>query len=93
MRLSDSEIETVKNAIMAFDRDAEVYLFGSRIDDAAKGGDIDILVISKSLTLADKLSIKARIFERIEEQKLDLVISDDLQDPFVRMAVETGVRL
>ena len=93
MRLSDSEIEIIKNTIMAFDRDAEVYLFGSRTDDTAKGGDIDILVISKNLKLADKLSIKARIFQRMEEQKLDLVVSKDVQDPFVRMALEKGVRL
>jgi predicted nucleotidyltransferase len=93
MRLSDSEIEIIKNTIMAFDRDAEVYLFGSRTDDAAKGGDIDILVISENLNFADKLSIKARIFQRMEEQKLDLVVSKDVQDPFVRMAIERGVRL
>lgn len=93
MRLTDLEIETIKNAVIEKDTAAEVYLFGSRTDDNAKGGDIDILVISKELKLNDKLYIKARIFETIEEQKLDIVISNNVEDPFVKLAMERGVRL
>ena len=93
MRLTDIEIEAIKNAVIERDANAEVYLFGSRIDDNAKGGDIDILVISKDLKLDDKLFIKARIFETIEEQKLDIVISNDVEEPFVKLAIERGVRL
>ena len=93
MRLTTTEIETIKNAIIEKDPEAVVYLFGSRTDEQARGGDIDILVFSRRLKLADKLSIKARIFETIEEQKLDVVIAPDTQDPFVCLAIERGVRL
>jgi len=45
MRLSKFEIETlVRAAHDYFEPDAVVRLFGSRLDDAARGGDIDLLI-------------------------------------------------
>ena len=67
--------------------------FGSRADDSKKGGDIDLLILSKSLTYGDKLKIKQMLFEKMEEQKIDLVIASDASQPFVRLALEQGVRL
>lgn len=75
------------------DPDAEIYLFGSRADDTKKGGDIDVLVFSTKISYRDKLEIKARIFENIEEQKIDLLIAGDKRDPFVRSAFENSVKL
>lgn len=40
MCLSESESRIITHAVTAKDPDAVVYLFGSRADDAAKGGDI-----------------------------------------------------
>lgn len=48
MRLDPKEIETLKSSLKELDRNAKIYLFGSRIDDNKKGGDIDLLVISGS---------------------------------------------
>ncbi|MFO8089702.1 MAG: nucleotidyltransferase domain-containing protein [Desulfatiglandaceae bacterium] len=93
MRLTSHEKESIKKAVAEKDPGAVIYLFGSRVDDRARGGDIDILVLSNHLTLADKLSIKARIFEILEEQKLDMIIARDTNDPFVKSAVESGARL
>lgn len=78
---------------MARDPNAEVYLFGSRADDEAKGGDIDVLVLSRSLTFKDKLKIKARMFEALEDQTIHLIIGRDQADPFVRIALNQGVPL
>ena len=93
MRLTVIEKSAIIEAIAAVDPDARIYLFGSRTDDSKKGGDLDILIFSKDLTFDDKLKIKAAIFEKIDEQKIDLVIAEDENDPFVKMIREQGVLL
>ncbi len=93
MRLQSDEIIAITSAVYERDPVAKIYLFGSRTDDHASGGDIDILVLSSCLTFQDKLKIKARIFESLEEQKMDILIAPDTSDPFVKMAKEKGVLL
>ena len=56
---------------------AQVRLFGSRIDDSAKGGDIDLLVeldnpVDSPADLAAKLSVK--IMRLCHGRKVDVVI-------------------
>ena len=85
MRLSQKEISTIKKNILCFDPEAKIYLFGSRTDDKAKGGDIDVLVISGKIGFTEKLKIRTGIFKEIEEQKLDLVVKKDFNDVFVKM--------
>lgn len=93
MRLTEIEKTAILESVRKLDPDAEVYLFGSRTDALKKGGDIDILVLSDQLKFFDKLAIKAALFERIEEQKVDLLIAKRRGDPFVKMALEQGIRL
>ena len=41
MRLNEKEITAIKKAVQKnFGKDTSVYLFGSRTDDAKRGGDI-----------------------------------------------------
>lgn len=75
MRLDDKIRQVIKQSILHKDPTAEVYLFGSRTNDNAKGGDIDILIISKKINFTDKIHILSSIFQEIEEQKTDLVIA------------------
>lgn len=42
MRLSEKEVLFIKNIIKVKDPQARIFLYGSRIDDNLKGGDIDI---------------------------------------------------
>lgn len=93
IRLDDKEQEAIKSAILEYDPEANIYLFGSRTDPNKRGGDIDILIISKILTKSDKIPILCKIFETIEEQKIDFVFAKDTLDPFVRLALKTGIRL
>lgn len=93
MRLSKFEIDTIKQGVFALDPKARVYLFGSRTDDNKKGGDIDLLILSDKLKPIDKIKIKAQIFKKLEEQKIDILISKDTKKPFVQLALTQGVPL
>jgi predicted nucleotidyltransferase len=46
MRLAYEEQLAISYTIRQADADAMIYLFGSRADNTAKGGDIDLLVCS-----------------------------------------------
>ena len=93
MRLSEFEIDAIKKSIYHLDPEAEIFLFGSRADDSKKGGDIDLLILSSSLTPSDKIKIKAFLFKVLEEQKIDITIAADTKKPFVRLALKNGVAL
>ena len=75
MRISEIEKTTIVNAILEKDKDAQIFLFGSRTDDLKKGGDIDILVQSDKIGLLEIVKIKSTIFKNIQEQKIDLLVS------------------
>jgi predicted nucleotidyltransferase len=95
MRLSASEITAIREEIGRLDPTAEVYLYGSRVDDTARGGDVDLLVISEKLGFREVLRLRTRILDRIGWQQLDLVVrrADQLNEPLAAAARETGVKL
>ena len=93
MRLREEAKQVIIDAVKSVDPDAEVYLFGSRVNDNLRGGDIDLLVFSRKMTYRDKLNVKKKIFLALGEQKVDLLIYKDTTEPFVRMALEQGVQL
>jgi len=65
------------------------------VDDHAKGGDIDLLVISDKLEFRDLLKLRRLILDQIGWQQLDLIIkkNSELSEPFVEEAIETGISL
>ena len=93
MRLKDEEKQAIIKAIHSIDPNAKVYLFGSRVDDSGKGGDIDLLVFSGKISYGDKLAVKKNIFSTLDEQKIDIVVTKDGGEPFVQMVLEQGVQL
>lgn len=93
IRLSQKEIDSIKQAVHTLDPAAKIYLFGSRADPKKRGGDIDLLVLSSTLKVADKWKILNRIFETLEEQKIDIVIEKDISKTFTQIAFENAVEL
>lgn len=93
MRINNDERKAIKECINSLDKGAEVYLFGSRAVDVAKGGDIDLLIISEKLGYDDTIRIRKILYEKFEEQKIHIIIAQDTTDPFVKIAHREGVLL
>lgn len=98
MRLNADEVVAIKEAVRAaFGESAIVRLFGSRTDDAARGGDIDIHVEADSLTneWQAKGIFEDELFRRMEPQKVDLIVSRRGGTPrgFERIAYRDGIVL
>lgn len=76
-------------------QEAKVYLFGSRVRDNQKGGDIDILILSeRKLSLADKARIRYAFYEKFGEQKLDLVnFTFNEESNFKELALMEAVKI
>ncbi|KAF3982727.1 MAG: nucleotidyltransferase domain-containing protein [Methylococcales symbiont of Hymedesmia sp. n. MRB-2018] len=77
MRLSQLQIKTIKaEAIAIFGNSATVILFGSKVDDNAKGGDIDLMinVVEQDDDLWRKaLRLNSNIQQKLGEQKIDII--------------------
>lgn len=85
MRLTEKEIKVIRKQVLQADPDAKIFLFGSRTNDDAKGGDIDLLIISDKIGFKEKIKIRLAIFNEIEEQRLDLVVKKDFNDTFIKV--------
>lgn len=96
MRLSDTQRETIKDVTNAlFGNSATVKLFGSRLDNTARGGDIDLLVTSDRLIenkVEKALYMVARLQIRLGDQPIDVIVVDPETQltPVHRQALKTG---
>jgi predicted nucleotidyltransferase len=95
MRITETERAIITSAIKRVIPDAEIYLFGSRAVVNAKGGDIDILVVSEEkVDLAAMLDIKIQLRDTLGDQKIDLVCEKRRAlSPFAEMVIEEGISL
>ena len=100
MRLTPHQRQVLtQTARDCFDPAAQVRLFGSRADDARRGGDIDLLIETQ---LQDPAQIArahaqflARVYMALGEQKIDVLIdypTRQSQAPIYRVA-KLGVLL
>ncbi len=71
MRLDKIEKIALEKAI--HDIKTEVYLFGSRVDNTKKGGDIDILIFSDKNSYKLSQSVSVKFFMECEE-KIDVIV-------------------
>jgi len=94
MRLHKNQIEVLKNKLQALSSSAKLYLFGSRVDDAARGGDIDLLIVSDTLTKKDLRVIRVDFFKHFGEQKLDILLDNgEFKNPFTKHIFQKDVLL
>jgi predicted nucleotidyltransferase len=95
MRLNPKQNDAILKAVHRQDPVAKIILFGSRVNDHAKGGDIDLLVVSDHIGLHQEWLIRRDILDEIGWQKLDLIVRrhDQLDSPIASIAMETGIPL
>ena len=95
MRLSQKEIDAIKSNFEKFFDEGVLYLFGSRVDDSRKGGDIDLYISTKNKeNLVDKrIKFSASLQREIGEQKIDIVLDYGDDRLIDKRAKEQGVML
>ena len=95
MRLKQEEQLLIKRIFKKTFNHGELYLFGSRVDDNQKGGDIDLFVIPVTQdNLSDKkIDFLVQLKRIIGEQKIDLVIDRGLNRPIDDVGKKNGVLL
>jgi predicted nucleotidyltransferase len=95
VRLESDEIRVIRKVVSEFDKDAEIYIFGSRVDMGKKGGDIDILVLSDRIDWRARREIRVSLIEKLGDRKIDLIVArkDEKDNPLVELAIEEGVRI
>lgn len=95
MRLKDIEIEAIKAAFVEVFGEGQIYLFGSRVDDNKKGGDIDLYLCPKEIKdiSGKKIDFLVKLKREIGDQKIDVVIGRGFELPIEKIAKHTGVML
>lgn len=95
MRLKEEEIRAIRRSFETTFQGGELYLFGSRVDDSKKGGDIDLYVVPHDATelVKKKIAFLVDLKQRIGEQKIDVVIDRRQNRPIDRVARKEGVLL
>lgn len=99
MRLSEEQRGVIRDEVRRiFGGDAVVRLFGSRVDDHARGGDIDLHIeaTGQAGELLDcELRLRACLARRLGDRRVDVVVHSPGQAmrPIDERAHRTGVRL
>lgn len=98
MRLTDTQIQNICNSgKKIFGENCNVWLFGSRVDDAKKGGDIDLFfeVDPTNTPGRQKIKLAVMLEDYFGEQKIDLVLHqrNTPEQPIHQWAKHTGVQL
>ena len=79
MRLTSLYVQNFKNYLNSLiNSEYELYLFGSRVIDTKKGGDINLLVVIESPEIVSQLksmsaAIKVKLCDLAGDQRVDVV--------------------
>jgi predicted nucleotidyltransferase len=80
MRLTPQEIQVIKSTVKkVMGREARVWLFGSRVDDNKRGGDIDLFIEADLQNPLDRVQKKSQLWaklqQRLGEQRIDIILA------------------
>lgn len=97
MRLNDQDLTVLQQAIRSLTPDVQaIRLFGSRLDDDARGGDVDLMLdfdhpIEHPAVLSARLAVRAS--RAIGGRKVDIVLRAPnlMQSAIHRIAEKQGL--
>lgn len=99
MRLTSSQIESIRSAVhKVLGERVTIRLFGSRVRDDLKGGDIDLFLETDYVLenrVASICAVQGALLRALGERKVDILIKDP-RTPDARIfaiATRTGVVL
>ena len=96
MRLSSGQISAIRQAFQQVFGKGEVVLFGSRLDDTKKGGDIDLYLIPQKEggdPFQQKIKFLVKLKQLIGDQKVDVLIEGAAPHRLVDEVRREGKRL
>lgn len=99
MRLTPEQVKAIRVIVaQVAGQAARVWLFGSRVHDDERGGDVDLLLeldtpVAEPAQLAARLS--ARVSRAMQGRKVDILLKAPnlLHLPIHTVALEQGIRL
>lgn len=99
MRLTPNQISVIRTSVaQVAGPGAQVWLFGSRVHDQERGGDVDLLLelqipVDEPAQLAARLS--ARVSRAMHGRKVDVVVKAPnlMHLPIHSIALQEGIRL
>ena len=94
MRLTPAQIDTIQSTVHAvMGEGAQVTLFGSRVDDQQKGGDVDLYVEIAQPDLMKKIRCKVSLQDQLD-LPVDLIVKPHGDhSPIALIAKQEGIRL
>jgi predicted nucleotidyltransferase len=101
MRLTPDQQSAICTTVAeTFGDEASIWLFGSRVDDNKRGGDIDLLIETKQSDVAAivhaELAFLTKLQMKLGEQKIDVLVdypTRHFSPPIFTIAKQTGIRL
>lgn len=95
LRLGPEEIASIRKHKAVFAPNADAYLFGSRTNPAARGGDIDLLLLTEDrLAQSTIRKLRRAILNEIGEQKLDIInFTRAAKHPFKDLAMASSAKI
>ncbi|NOX14507.1 MAG: nucleotidyltransferase domain-containing protein [Epsilonproteobacteria bacterium] len=93
MRLKNIDKKAIRDSFFTTFGSGKIYLFGSRVNDSLRGGDIDLYLItdSKENLVQKKVDFLVKLKRAIGEQKIDVVISRDSSRVIEQEALKNGI--
>ena len=96
MRLQQYEIDSITSiADIFFGKGSQVILFGSRVHDELKGGDIDLYIqpANQGALIKKKIDFLVALKTKIGDQKIDVILAKDSSRLIEQEAIKKGLVL